>query len=97
MPLLRFSPFLCLAAATLGGGKPEREEATRMHVVNAWVPVGARTLRVDRAGVFKVGDGHIESPTAPVAPRSLYLRQLQDRLGPAAVTVVTAPTPGPAR
>lgn len=44
-----------------------------------------------------LGDGHIESPTAPVAPRSLYLRQLQDRLGPAAVAVVTAPTPGPAR
>ncbi|WP_414661340.1 pectate lyase family protein [Horticoccus sp. 23ND18S-11] len=42
-----------------------------------------------------LGDGHIESPTALVAPRSLYLRQLQDRLGPAAVAVVTAPTPGP--
>ena len=43
-----------------------------------------------------LGDGHIESPTAPVAPRSLYLQQLADRLGPAAVAVVTAKTAGPA-
>lgn len=43
-----------------------------------------------------LGDGYIESPTAPVAPRSLYLRQLQERLGPVAVAVVTAPSPGPA-
>jgi hypothetical protein len=41
------------------------------------------------------GDGHIESPTGLVAPRSLYLKQLEDRLGPAAVAVLTKKAPGP--
>lgn len=31
------------------------------------------------------GDGYFESTNAPVAPRSLYLQQLRDRLGPAAL------------
>ncbi|MBN2451406.1 MAG: hypothetical protein JXR77_13525, partial [Lentisphaeria bacterium] len=35
------------------------------------------------------GNGHIESKGAPVPPRSLYLQQLQDRLGPEAVRNVT--------
>ncbi len=35
--------------------------------------------------------GWWESPGDPVEPRSLYLQQLQDRLGPAAVRAVTTP------
>jgi hypothetical protein len=31
------------------------------------------------------GDGYWESKDAPVAPRSLYLKQLEERLGPEAV------------
>jgi hypothetical protein len=46
-------------------------------------------------GVPLMGDAHLESPRGPVAPRSLYLKQLEDRLGPAAVAVVTAVTAGP--
>lgn len=41
------------------------------------------------------GDGYIEAPTAIVAPRSLYLKQLEDRLGPAAAAVLTTQAPGP--
>jgi hypothetical protein len=37
------------------------------------------------------GDGYMESTNAPVAPRSLYLRQLEDRLGPQAVQNIAAP------
>lgn len=39
-----------------------------------------------------LGDGYIESPTAPVAPRSLYLRQLEDRMGPEALRAVLVPS-----
>lgn len=35
------------------------------------------------------GDGHIESSGMPVAPRSLYLRQLEERLGGEPVEAVT--------
>ncbi len=66
--------------------------------------IGERLRRIGERGGVKfelppqplLGDGHIESPTAPVAPRSLYLRQLQDRLGPAAVAVLTTGSTGPA-
>jgi hypothetical protein len=79
--------------------------ATDAATLNVAARFGERLERIgERGGVkFKLspqpllGDGHIESPTAPVAPRSLYLRQLQDRLGPAAVAVLTAPSPGPTR
>lgn len=37
------------------------------------------------------GDGYWESTNAPVAPRSLYLQQLRDRLGPAAVQNIGKP------
>lgn len=47
-------------------------------------------------GVPILGDGYIESPTAPVAPRSLYLRQLEERLGPGAVRHLVLGTGGPA-
>jgi hypothetical protein len=36
------------------------------------------------------GDGHWESVNKPVEPRSLYLRQLEDRLGPQAVRNIAA-------
>lgn len=62
--------------------------------VDRLVARSGRPWRIERVPIL--GDGHIESPTAPVAPRSLYLQQLQDRLGPAAVAVLTAKTPGPA-
>jgi hypothetical protein len=42
-------------------------------------------------GVPIVGDGHIESPTVPVTPRSLYLAQLRDRLGEKALRAVATP------
>jgi hypothetical protein len=56
----------------------------------------ARSMRVQRpptAQNFAIGcvvetrdgDGHWESLNMPVAPRSLYLQQLEDRLGPGAV------------
>ncbi len=77
--------------------------ATDAPTLNVAARIGDRLRRIGgRASqalelkpVPLLGDGYIESPTAPVAPRSLYLRQLQDRLGAAAVAVVTAPTPGP--
>jgi hypothetical protein len=37
------------------------------------------------------GSGHTESPGSPVTPRSLYLRQLEARLGASAVDHVTTP------
>ena len=36
-------------------------------------------------GVFKRTEGHWESAGQHVEPRSLYLKQLEDRLGPQAV------------
>jgi hypothetical protein len=39
-------------------------------------------------GVAVMGDGYIESPTAPVAPRSLYTQQRRDRLGDGAVAAL---------
>lgn len=77
--------------------------ATDAATLNVAARFGERLERIGERGRVKfelppqplLGDGHIESPKAPVAPRSLYLRQLQDRLGPAAVAVVTAPSPGP--
>ncbi len=39
-------------------------------------------------GVPVMGDGYIESPDRPVTPRSLYFKQLEDRLGAGAVAAV---------
>ncbi|MCE9613819.1 MAG: CNP1-like family protein [Lentisphaerae bacterium] len=41
------------------------------------------------------GDGYWESTNAPVAPRSLYLQQLRDRMGPAAIQRI-GPSPAAA-
>jgi len=42
-------------------------------------------------GIPFIGDAHFEYPTQRVAPRSLYLKQLEDRLGPEAVKNVATP------
>jgi hypothetical protein len=76
---------------------------TDPQTLDAPARLGARLRRLSESSpapwnvsaVPILGDGHIESPTAPVAPRSLYLQQLQDRLGPAAVAGLTTQTPGP--
>jgi hypothetical protein len=49
------------------------------------------TKRFEYKGMPIMGDGYIESPNAPVTPRSLYLAQLRDRLGEAAVRNVASP------
>jgi hypothetical protein len=59
----------------------------------SWVEMRS-TVKLNYTGVPIMGDGYIESPTRPVAPRSLYLQQLQDRLGADAVANITAPTAG---
>ena len=41
-----------------------------------------------RVGIAQ-GGGHIESPEAPVQPRSLHLAQLRSRLGSQALEAVT--------
>ncbi|MCU0793786.1 MAG: glycoside hydrolase family 55 protein [Opitutaceae bacterium] len=63
-------------------------------VILEWVNRRSRA-NIRYEGVPLMGDAHLESPRGPVSPRSLYLKQLEDRLGPAAVAVVTAPTAGP--
>ena len=42
-------------------------------------------------GIPFVGDAHFEHPSTAVTPRSLYLKQLEDRLGAAAVANVASP------
>ncbi len=61
-------------------------------------PLGAMNWAVGYEGDRTPGrwspgepDGWEESPNVPVAPRSLYLQQLADRLGPMAVAHVTTP------
>ncbi len=59
--------------------------------------MGARAEKQrTRPAVPILGDGYIESPTSLVTPRSLYLRQLQDRLGGDALRAVFSSGPGPA-
>ena len=75
-------------------------DAATLDIGSTW---GARLGRIGaRAGVVLkatnvpiLGNGYIESPNAPVAPRSLYLQQLEDRLGPAAVRAVIDAASGP--
>jgi hypothetical protein len=61
-------------------------------------PPGAMNWAIGCTGARNQGswapeeaDGWWESHLHPVAPRSLYLHQLQDRLGPAAVAAITLP------
>ena len=77
--------------------------ATDPATLNVGATWGERLGRIGaRAGtsllmtnVPMVGNGYIESPASLVAPRSLYLRQLEDRLGPAAVRAVIDAGGGP--
>ncbi|MDF2922169.1 MAG: hypothetical protein K0R57_1083 [Paenibacillaceae bacterium] len=59
--------------------------------VRAASPVGGRNFAIGCRGAEQVydGTGHWESWGEPVLPRSLYLQQLLDRLGAAAVNNVT--------
>ncbi|MEM9836795.1 MAG: DNRLRE domain-containing protein [Bacteroidota bacterium] len=58
-----------------------------------WVdsPRGGRNWGIGCQGLQQIGAGHWESWNAAVVPRSLYLQQLEDRLGSQAVNNVTIP------
>lgn len=57
-------------------------KADAMHVAK---PPTAQNFAIGCIVAEPRGSGHWESNNQPVAPRSLYLRQLEDRLGPQAV------------
>ena len=54
-------------------------------------PLGGMNWGIGCVGLTRNGDGYWESWNVPVQPRSLYLQQLADRLGPQAVANVTLP------
>ncbi len=54
-------------------------------------PHGGRNWGIGCVGTEQQGGGYWESWGAAVTPRSLYLQQLEDRLGPAAVEQVSIP------
>ena len=58
-----------------------------------WVdsPKGSRNWGIGNVGVNQTGSGYWEHWNTPVTPRSLYLKQLEDRLGSTAVNNVTIP------
>jgi len=60
-------------------------------VGDVWVesPPGGKNWGIGCVGLLQRGDGYWEHWNTAVVPRSLYLQQLQDRLGPAAVAAVT--------
>ena len=58
--------------------------------VTCQMPPTANNWAIGCTGAQR-GDGHWDSHGAPVAPRSLYLAQLAERLGQAAVEAVTEP------
>lgn len=62
-------------------------------VGNIWVesPPSGMNWGIGCVGVEQTGDGYWEHWNAPVQPRSLYLQQLEDRLGPAAVASIAIP------
>jgi hypothetical protein len=53
--------------------------------MNVQRPRRHRTFAIGCVAEKSAGDGYWESKNVPVAPRSLYLRQLEERLGPGAV------------
>ncbi|HKQ72658.1 MAG TPA: hypothetical protein VJ810_02945 [Blastocatellia bacterium] len=53
-------------------------------------PPGARNFGIGCDGTNQLGAGFYEDFGTPVTPRSLYLQQLKDRLGQAAVDNITA-------
>ena len=54
-------------------------------------PPGARNFGIGCDGANQLGAGFYEDFGTPVTPRSLYLQQLKDRLGQAAVDNIAAP------
>lgn len=54
-------------------------------------PKGARNWGIGCEGSTQNGDGFWEHWNSPVLPRSLYLQQLEDRLGTTAVANITIP------
>lgn len=62
----------------------------RAERIDVQKPPHANNFAIGCTGEIR-GDGHVESAGNPVAPRSLYLTQLEARLGPAAVEAVTTP------
>jgi hypothetical protein len=54
-------------------------------------PPGARNFGIGCEGSNQLGAGFYEDFGTPVTPRSLYLQQLKDRLGQAAVDNIAAP------
>jgi hypothetical protein len=72
---------------------------TRANTMVCDSPEGAKNWAVGAVGTFEPSDSVREEPCQRVSsgpsgqrvnPRSLYLRQLQDRLGPAAVEAITS-------
>lgn len=57
--------------------------------VSVQSPKGAMNWAIGCTGLVKQGNGYFESWGVPVDPRSIYLAQLQDRLGSLAVTRTT--------
>jgi hypothetical protein len=53
--------------------------------INIQQPPTAQNFAIGCIADKKMGNGHWESPNVPVAPRSLYLQQLEERLGPEGV------------
>ncbi|MHA1997156.1 MAG: hypothetical protein ACTSU9_03495 [Promethearchaeota archaeon] len=54
-------------------------------------PPGAINWAIGCRGPFIWGNGYVEHWQAPVTPRSLYIQQLEDRLGAGAVNNITIP------
>ena len=54
-------------------------------------PLGARNWGIGCIGTNQTGEGYWESWGTKVLPRSLYLQQLEDRLGQTAVNNITIP------
>jgi hypothetical protein len=76
------------AIGWLGPADPKsagNEEAIKKML--GWVKTRS-TAEFPYRGLSVHGDGYIESPTGPVEPRSLYFKQLEDRLGKQAVANV---------
>lgn len=53
--------------------------------INVQQPPTAQNFAIGCVADKKMGDGYWESKNVPVTPRSLYLQQLEERLGPDAV------------
>lgn len=54
-------------------------------------PLGGKNWGIGCEGIQQAGAGHWEHWNNPVQPRSLYLQQLEDRLGAGAVANITLP------